>query len=153
MKLRLATIVALLIAVPVRGSDVYVVTDAKGNRVYTDRPQTLPAEKVGIQSSKTDPAAAQARYGEQMKQLAADDRAATNQAAKDSNAVNDPKEIASEDRVRLCAEARKRYETVMLNFRIYEAGPNGERRYLDSAEIDAARANAKQAMDELCSGQ
>ena len=37
--------------------------------------------------------------------------------------------------------------------RLYEPGTaEGERRYLDSAEIDAARANAKQAMDDLCSG-
>ena len=37
--------------------------------------------------------------------------------------------------------------------RLYEEGPNGERRYLDSQEIDAARANAKQVMDQFCSGQ
>ena len=40
---------------------MYVVTDAKGNRVYTDRPQTLPAQKAGIQSTPTDPAEVQAR--------------------------------------------------------------------------------------------
>lgn len=152
MRFILACFMALLLAVPARAGDVYVVTDADGNRVYTDRPQSLPAEKAGIRSSSTDPAAVQARYGEQMKRLAADDRATTNQAVKDGNAV-DPKETSPEDRARLCADARKRYETVMSNFRIYETGPNGERRYLDSAEIDAARANAKRAMDGLCSGQ
>jgi hypothetical protein len=38
--------------------------------------------------------------------------------------------------------------------RLYEPGSTpDERRYLDSAEIDAARASAKQVMDEFCAGQ
>ena len=37
--------------------------------------------------------------------------------------------------------------------RLYEQGPNGERIYLDSDQIDATRQSAKQAMDQLCSAQ
>jgi hypothetical protein len=38
--------------------------------------------------------------------------------------------------------------------RIYEPGSTPEdRRYLDSAEIDATRADAKKVMDEFCAGQ
>ena len=39
------------------------------------------------------------------------------------------------------------------NWRVYEAGPDGERTYLTSEQIDAARANAKKVMDEFCAGQ
>jgi hypothetical protein len=152
MKLMLTMIVGLLLAGAARGGDVYVVTDDKGNRVYTDRPQTLPAERTGIRSSPTDPADVQARSEEQMKQLAANDGAATNQQAKGSDAAT-ATEPTTEDRDERCAAARKRYDTLMFNFRIYEVGPDGERRYLDSAEIDAARVDAKKVLDEFCSGQ
>jgi hypothetical protein len=38
--------------------------------------------------------------------------------------------------------------------RLYEPGSSpDERRYLDSNEIDAARADAKKLMDEFCAGQ
>ena len=37
--------------------------------------------------------------------------------------------------------------------RLYEDDASGGRRYLTSPEIDAARANAKQVMDEFCGGQ
>jgi hypothetical protein len=38
--------------------------------------------------------------------------------------------------------------------RLYEPGSGeGERRYLSDAELDAARANARQAMDEFCGGR
>jgi hypothetical protein len=62
--------------------------------------------------------------------------------------------MTAEDRAKRCIEARQRYESYMTARRLYEPGSTeAERRYLDSAEIDAARANAKQTMDELCSGQ
>ena len=149
MKLMLTLILGLLLAGAARGGDVYVVTDDKGNRVYTDRPQTLPAERTGIHSSPTDPADVQARYDEQMKQVAANDSAATNQKTNGSDAAT-ATEPTTDDRDQRCADARKRYETVMFNFRIYETGPDGERRYLDSAEIDTARVEAKKVLDEFC---
>lgn len=152
MKLMLTMIVGLLLAGTAQGGDVYVVTDEKGNRVYTDRPLTLPAERTGIRSSPTDPADVQARSEEQMKQFAANDAAATNQEAKSRDTAS-ATESSAVERDQRCADARKRYETLMFNFRIYEVAADGERRYLDSAEIDAARVDAKKALDELCGGQ
>ena len=152
MKLMLTMIVGLLLAGAAQAGDVYVVTDDKGNRVYTDRPQTLPAKKTGIWSDRTDPADVQARSEEQMKQVAANGGTTTNQPASDGDTAK-ANEPAAANREQLCADARKRYETVMFNFRIYEVGPDGERRYLDSAEIDAARADAKKVVDEFCGEQ
>ena len=37
--------------------------------------------------------------------------------------------------------------------RLYEKGPNDERKYLSDTELDAARADAKKVMVELCSEQ
>jgi hypothetical protein len=152
MKLMLTMIIGLLLAGAAQAGDVYVVTDDKGNRVYTDRPQTLPAERTGIRSSPTDPADVQAGSEEQMKQVAAVAGTTTNQQERGSDATT-ATESTTEDRDKRCADARKRYETLMFNFRIYEVGPDGERRYLDSAEIDTARVEAKKVLDEFCGEQ
>ena len=117
---------------------MYVTKDAKGNPVYTDVPATLPAEKVGIKSSSTDPAEVQKRYDASMKQYAADD------AAKPTAAAASPAAMSPEEKAKRCADARQRQQAYLDAFRLYEEMPNGERRYLTSEEIDAARANAKQ---------
>jgi hypothetical protein len=67
-----AIIAGLLLSGVAVGGEVYVTRDASGNPVYTDRPATLPAEKLGVRSNTTDPAEVQARYDEQMKKYAAD---------------------------------------------------------------------------------
>ena len=40
-------------------ADVYRFTDDKGNVLYTDKPSTLPAERLNMQSRKTDVVAVQ----------------------------------------------------------------------------------------------
>ena len=148
------TVAALLLAATgAHAGEVYKTTDAQGRPVYTDKPPSLPAERLKVQSSTTDVVEVQKRYEAQMQQY---DTAAqaTDDAAKKAADARKAQELTAEDRARRCIEARQRYESVMNAHRLYEPGATeGERRYLDSAEIDAARANAKQTMDELCSGQ
>jgi hypothetical protein len=148
-----ATLVAaLLLAGGAQAGDVYVTRDAQGNPVYTDTPQTVPAQKVDIASASTDPVVVQKRYSDEMKQYAQENEA---QAKTDAQSVDTRKAetLTAEDKAKRCADARQRYQTYMDSHRLYEQGPNGERRYLTDAEIDAARAAAKQVMDEFCSGQ
>jgi hypothetical protein len=112
----------------------------------------LPAERLSVQSAPTDVVEVQKRYESQMKQYGAADKAEADAAKKAADARK-AQEMTAEDRAKRCVEARQRYESYMNARRLYEPGAaEGERRYLDSAEIDAARASAKQAMDELCSG-
>ena len=70
-----------------------------------------------------------------MKQYAADDAAASR---KSSSATDASKAAAltAEDKAKRCAEARERYAVATGNNRLYEMGPNGERRYLSSEEIN-----------------
>jgi len=152
MKLTVTLVAALLISAGAQGGDVYVTKDAKGNPVYTDTPQTLPAEKVGIASSSTDPAVVQKRYADTMSQYAKDDAQDAKAGAKPADSAK-ANAMTAEDKAKRCTDARQRYQTMMDSQKLYEQDPNGERRYLDSAEIDAARANAKQVMDEFCSGK
>jgi len=141
-----------LLAGPADAGDVYVSRDAKGNVIYTDTPQTIPAQKLDVRSASSDPAQVQARYDEQMKRYAADDAADAKAAATAANAKK-AAALTAEDRAKRCEQARQRYDATMQSYHLYVIGPDGERRYLDSAEIDATRADAKKVMDELCGGQ
>ena len=138
-----------LLAGPADAGDVYVSRDAKGNVIYTDTPQTIPAQKLDVRSASSDPAQVQARYDEQMKRYAADDAADAKAAATAANAKK-AAALTAEDRAKRCIAERERYQATMNAIRVYEEGPDGQRRYLSSEEIDTARANARKAMDEFC---
>ena len=75
MKQTLTILAALLLTGAAGAGDVYVTRDAQGNPVYTDTPQSIPAEKVKIGSASSDPSAVEARYAEEMKKYAQDDKA------------------------------------------------------------------------------
>jgi len=149
MKTTLTLVAALLVAGTAMAGDVYVTRDAQGNPVYTDTPDAIPAEKLGIRSASSDPAEVKARYDEAMKRAAAEEAARSKSAAA-ATATSQARELTAEDRATRCAQARERYQAVMENYRIYEEAPTGERRYLSSEEIDTTRINAKQSMDEFC---
>jgi len=151
MKAIFTLIAGVLIAAAAQGGDVYVVTDAQGNRIYTDKPQTLPAERVNVATSETtaaDAARAQQRMDSYSEQLTTDAEKQA-QAAKTQQARTE----TAEDQAKRCMEARERYQSSMNAIRLYEEGPDGQRRYLSAEEIDAARANARQAMDTFCASQ
>lgn len=144
-----AIIAGLLLSGVALGGEVYVTRDAKGNPVYTDRPDTLPAEKLDVHSSTTDPAEVQTRYDEQMKKYAADGDAAAKSKAQTAESAK-ASELTADDRAKRCIAERARYEATMNAIRVYEEGPDGQRRYLSSEEIDTTRANARKSMDEFC---
>jgi Domain of unknown function (DUF4124) len=129
--------------------EVYVTRDKQGNPVYTDRPDTLPARTVGITSASTDPAEVQARYSEEQKKFAEDEARRAVEAADTADAAK-AREQKAADRARRCTAARDRYQALNDSWGLYEEGPDGERRYLSDEEIDAARARAKQTVDEFC---
>jgi hypothetical protein len=148
------TVATLLLAVAnAHAAEVYKTTDAQGRPVYTDKPPSLPAEKLNVRTATTDATDVQERYDAQMQQYDAAGKTEA-EAAKKAADARKAQEMTAEDRAKRCIDARQRYESYMNARRLYESGSTeGERRYLDSAEIDDARAKAKQTMDELCSGQ
>jgi len=150
------TIVTIVTAVLVLGTaaqagEVFMTKDAQGRPIYTDRPDSLPAQKLNVATKATEPLEVKNRYDEQMKGYAAGDKAATD-AAKRAADQAQAKEMSATDKAKRCADTRLRYEYYMNAQRLYEAGPNDERRYLNDEEIDAARTNAKKTMDEFCAG-
>ncbi|RPI16285.1 MAG: DUF4124 domain-containing protein [Lysobacterales bacterium] len=153
MKPKLTALAACLLAVTAQAGEVFKTTDSEGRTIYTDRPQTLPAERLDVRTSTTDTVEVARRYDEQKKQYAEADKARTDAVQKATDAKK-TEELTAEDRAKRCVESRERYESMMNARRLFEPGSTeGERRYLSSEEIDAARANAKQTMDEFCTGQ
>jgi len=153
MKQTLTLLAALLIVGSAQAGDVFKTTDAKGQPIYTDQPETLPAQKVDVKTQQTDTVEAQKRYDAEMKNYSKADKASTEAEQKAASAQK-AAQLSAEDRAKRCQEARARYDKYMNSRRLYEQGATeGERRYFSDAEIDAARANAKKTMDDFCAGQ
>ena len=151
--MRIVYLMAALIGVSAaHAGDVYVSRDANGNIVYTDTPQTIPAKKIGVASTPQDDADADARAQAEMEQYQAQVQAANAADAKQA-AARQASQQTAEQQAQQCAAARERYQKTMEAHRLYEQGPNGERIYLDSDQIDATRQSAKKAMDQLCNAQ
>lgn len=139
----------LILASATVSADVYKYVDANGNVLYTDKPATLPAERLGLQSRKTDTSEVQARQQAELSRMQA-----ANQASAQNSQQQADKQAATQatekDKADRCIKARERYDKYMNSQRLYEADANGERRYLSDAELTAARNAAKTSMDELC---
>jgi hypothetical protein len=143
----------LLVLGSVQASEVFVTKDAQGRPIYTDRPDSLPAQKVHVASQSTDTVAVQQQYDEKMKSHSDADKAKA-EAAKKAVDSQQAKELSAADKAKRCQESRTHYQNMMNARRLYEPGSTGEdRRYLDSNEIDAAREDAKKVMEEFCTGQ
>jgi len=153
MQRLLLLVASLLVLGSTQASEVFVTKDAQGRPIYTDRPDSLPAEKVNIATRSTDKVEVQQQYQEKMKAYSAADKAKEDAAKKPLDS-QPAKQLTTADKVKRCEESRTRYQNLMNANRLYEPGSTPEeRRYLDSKEIDAARENAKKVMDEFCAGQ
>jgi hypothetical protein len=130
-------------------ADVYKFKDDHGNVLYTDKPSTLPAERLNIQSQKTDTVAVQARAQEEAQRLQDADKAAqqTSGANKDQQQAT---QLSATQKAEQCTKARQRYDTYMSSQRLYQQTPDGQRKYLSDDELTAARASAKASMDVMC---
>ncbi|WP_161829534.1 DUF4124 domain-containing protein [Steroidobacter agaridevorans] len=142
----LLTLAAASLAAGAAHADVYKYKDEKGNIQYTDKPPSLPAERLNVQSQRTDIVAAQERSQAAIKANTSAPPAAGNSPAEQKAAAA----ASAQDKADRCIKARERYDQYMNSQRLYEEGKDGERRYLTDAELDAARASAKASMDVLC---
>lgn len=143
------TLATTLLAANLARADVYKYTDEKGNVLYTDKPRTLPAQRLDVKTQKTDTVAVEARQEAESKRQeeANKTRQQGARAAKDQRQAA---QLNEKDKVERCAKARERYDNYMNSRRLYETLPNNERRYLSDAELDAARDSAKTSMETLC---
>jgi hypothetical protein len=147
--LSILTAAALTLAALPVAADVYKFKDDQGNVLYTDKPSTLPAERLNIQSQKTDTVAVQTRAQDELKRLQEADKA-SQQAAGQNKDQQQATQLTATQKAEQCGKAKQRYDSYMNSQRLYEQGADGQRRYLSDAELDAARASAKASMDVMC---
>src|SRR3954451_10739163 len=93
-------------------ADVYKYKDDKGNVLYTDKPATLPAERLNVQSQKTDMVAAQSRQDAEMKRLQNAD-SSRQQANKEQTEQQQAAQLTAKDKAEKCTQARDRYDKSM----------------------------------------
>ena len=147
--LLLLTVAAAPLVAGTAFADVYKYIDEKGNTQYTDKPPSLPAERLNVKSQRTDIVAVQERR-EQEQQASAKADESRRQAATQRADERQADDASAKDKADRCIKARERFDRYMNTQRLYEEGQDGERRYLDSSEIDAARASAKASMEVMC---
>jgi hypothetical protein len=125
---------------------VYKWTDAQGKVQYGDSPPNgVHAEVVeilGTHSARSAPSDSSGAPGDKP-------------AARDQTAQQDPTKKAVDEDVaqtkeKQCADAQDRYKHLIEGRRLFKTGPDGERVYLTSDEIDSERLNAKRDVDAIC---
>lgn len=140
---------ALTTIAPAAHADVYKSVDGQGRVQYTDKPVLLPAEKIGLQSKRTDNAEVAARATAERERQTAGETARQQSQTAQADQQN-AQQLSATAKADLCAKARERHDSYITSQRLYEQLPDGQRRYLTDAELTAARASAKAAMDAAC---
>ncbi len=128
---------------------VYKWVDAQGHVQYgDDPPDGVKAELVRLLGTREPTAEPAAKAPAPSSAAAfADQALAQQKTAAEQQAVS--QDVAAA-RQKQCADAQTHYTQLIQGRHIYTVGPHGERDYLTSEQIDAARLNAKQAVDNLC---
>jgi Domain of unknown function (DUF4124) len=139
---RLLLFAALIAWSGMASAVVYKWVDAQGKLQYGDRPPDgVHAEVVEL----LIPHSASTR--------SASTPAAKNTAVPTAKDLDDKKAVdqdVAQTRDRQCTDAQDRYKKLIEGRKLYKTGPDGERQFMSSQEIDTERLNAKQDVDTIC---
>src|SRR5690606_17824720 len=130
-----------LVATGSIAAEVYRSMAADGTVIYSDRPFGRDSESIIVATTDPRPmtpapmAAARPESGTTM----------TEQQPREPTAAE-----RAEDRAKNCVTARDRVERYNISHRLYRTLPNGEREYLNDAEIDDAKARAAADVENWC---
>ena len=148
----LAAAAASLVAGTALASDIYRYTDEDGTVHYVDRPSGANTEQRVAVASKRSTASASSSSNAQPQSNAdatAEQAAEAGEpAAKKTRAEKIAEQKEREER---CQSYRAKLETMVTSRRLYRENEDGERNYLNDAEIDEARARAQELVEENCS--
>lgn len=140
---RVAWVILGLWVLPLGAAEVYRSIDANGNVVYSDRPDGAVQELIVVNTrapaNPTPIATPRAR----------DDDADNPDG--DATPRRERVEPTPAERAERCAVARDRVARYSVAHRLYRTGADGEREYLNDAQIDEARAKAAADVDNWCS--
>jgi hypothetical protein len=130
---------------------VFRSVDENGQVVYSDRPAAgseQEAIELAIRRSNTREPETKKTPDDYIAEAASLRENQTAERATDEQAVNAQ---VVQQRASNCTAAKGRAQKYTTNHRLYKPKANGEREYLSSDELDAARAEAARTVDEWCS--
>lgn len=150
----LLVMAGLLITAAAQAGDVYKYVDERGNTLYTDKP--IPGAVRVATGSQRPPEVAQQAYAQQ--------QAAANRSLNDSNqriagAQSDQRIAATvakdleATRAERCKKARETYQRTINTRRMYTEGKDGQRTYLNDAELTQARVDSAKQVESICGPQ
>jgi hypothetical protein len=143
---RLLVCAALLAWSGMASAVVYKWVDAQGKLQYGDNPPDgVHAEIVELLGTHVARVAARPADAPKNPPLAP-----SSTPAGDSDTKKTVDADVAETRDKQCTDAQARYKQLIEGRKLYKAGPDGERQYLTSEEIDAERLNAKHDIDTIC---
>ena len=127
---------------------VYKWTDAQGKVLYGDRPPDgVHAEVVELLGTHAASARVAAPNTAQSAPAARVAAAPTSKDLDDKKAVD---QDVAQTRDKQCTDAQERYKKLIEGRCLYKNGPDGERQYMTSEQIDTERLNAKRDIDDTC---
>ena len=141
---------ALFCASAAMAGEIYKYTDDDGNVVYLDRPTAQPGgERVDIVSRPTDPAQP-SRHARRPVPIAP--RPLKNVARREllRHKAKEADAAEKQERADRCQIARNRMETLVTSRQLFREDENGERNYLDEAQIQEARDKVQAQIEETC---
>ena len=142
--------VAICATAVAQEASVYRWVDAQGIVHYSDQPAAdSSAEELPIRYRKTDRGALQARLKAKSELEEAGNVREGQESDADAAAEADRQKVLAE-REATCKSARDRVAKYTNALRLYKPGPNGERVYLTSEELDVERADANRAVEQWC---
>ncbi len=127
---------------------IYKWTDEEGNVHFTDKPVAEQAERVEIQSRRTDADKVQAQV--QARADAAAKAAEEQAAATPQGPTEEELQARAEERAKQCTKYREKLQRFVQSRRIYREDENGERVYLSDDEMQEAREKVENQVQEYC---
>lgn len=143
----IVTFLMLVVTGSALAGEIYKWTDAEGNLHYGDIPVGMQSERLSITSKPTNNASVQATT-----QARVDASAKQREAAAKLPAGPTPAELRAQanERAEQCTAHRAQLQKFLTSRRIYRADENGERVYMDEAEMQATRERAENQVEEYC---
>ena len=144
--MRFVLISLLLVGLQASAATVYRSVDEEGNVQYSDRPVGDAVERVVVRTARarvSRSATAPRSLSNSVQQPTAEDE------EKEQEEAARAADIA-EQRAENCQIAKERLERYITSRRLYKVGADGERAYLNDAELDEARAKAQADVEEWC---
>ncbi len=142
-----STLLTLLVTGGALAGEIYKWTDAEGNVHYGDVPVDAQSERLAIKSTSTNNANVQAQT-----QARVDARAQEREAAArlPDGPSSEELRAAAEQRAEQCTANKAQLQKFLTSRRIYREDENGERVYMDEAEMQATREQAVNRVEEYC---